>query len=64
MRRNIRLIVRKSDGAALYATSDLATIIERGGISSGPLHLRRRQAPGFISGIPCGEGGPSSKIRR
>ena len=36
-------IIRKSDGAALYATSDLATIIEREkDFAAGPLYLCRR----------------------
>ncbi len=55
MRRNIRLVyVRKSDGAALYATSDLATIIEREqDFHPDRLQFTSRQAPGasFYPGI-------------
>ena len=53
-------IVRKSDGAALYATSDLGTILEREkDFCAGKIYLYYRQAPGaaFYPGIPCSEKG-------
>ena len=62
-------IVRKSDGAALYATSDLATIIEREQDFHPDRYIYvvdKRQELAFYPGIPCGEEGRASskKIRR
>ena len=53
-------IIRKSDGAALYATSDLATIVEREkDFQPDHVHLRGGQAPGapLHPGVPRGEKG-------
>ena len=50
-------IVRKSDGAALYATSDLATIVQREqDYHPDRLYLRGGQAPGasLYPGVPRG----------
>ncbi len=50
-------MILKSDGASLYATTDLATLVKRGRLPSGPGHLCGRQASGtaFCTGIPLCE---------